>query len=160
HRVERRHGHVDAHLRARRVVASLVVDHEVAPAYLGHDAIEQVVVRVDDDGLLAADVDVDVVAAGQLDAVEHRHRASLRSWNARAVEHPGSIAIGQRACTTILDGCSGESVSRVSERSEGSSPGPKTNTGATRSYVRKASASADDRGARAALDHPMWAMAR
>ncbi len=84
-RPECRHVDVDAHRTFRREAAGGVPDHEVARLHLGRDAAEQVVVRVYDDGLLAADADADVVAPGQLDALERRQLPRLRRRHAGAL---------------------------------------------------------------------------
>ncbi len=53
--------------------------------HLGGDVAEQVVVAADDDQLLAADEDSDVVGSGKLDAVERRDCPRLSGRHTRAL---------------------------------------------------------------------------
>ena len=82
--VEGGHADRDEHRALGVEVPGRRPDHEPARADLRRHPPEQVAVGVDDDGLLSADLDDDVVAAGQVETGEGGKRARLRRGDARA----------------------------------------------------------------------------
>ena len=69
--VEIRNDHVDAQRKVVAEVAALGDDKDTV-ADVGFDAVDQVVVGVDDDRLYRSDMNGDVADAGQIDRTERR----------------------------------------------------------------------------------------
>ena len=78
---EGRHGDIDAQ-RAVGGEASALGDDEDAIADVGRDAVDQVVVGVDDDGLSRPYVNADVATSRQVDRPERWDGSSLGSGDA------------------------------------------------------------------------------